>query len=371
MSSQIISRIEITQLNIARTSPFRIALGTLTHVENILVRIVAADGSYGLGEGSPVPTITGETQAGNWAMAPDLARLLIGRDALEIAARVSELDSALFANPTLKSAFDMALYDLAAKTAGLPLYAFLGGEKRTLITDDTIGIDAPQAMAAEARAILDQGFPSVKMKLGTTYEDDLARVQAVRAAIGPDTLLRIDANQGWDVATAVRLLNDLVPYHVQYCEEPVAHWNLAGQQHIRRNSPIPIMADESLFDHHDAYRLAAAGAADYFNIKLAKSGGIHTALKIDAVAEAAGIQCQLGCMFETRLATSAAAHLASARPNILFSDLDSATGHASDPVIGGIQYDGGTITLPDEPGHGADIDPAFLAEMDSIVIDGS
>ena len=366
MNQLPIARIDLYKLNIARKAPFRIALGTMTHVENILVRIVLEDGRYGLGEGSPVPTITGETQAGNWVMAPALARLLIGKDALAIAARVQDMDRALFGNPTLKSAFDMALYDLAAKVAGLPLYAFLGGEKRSLITDDTIGIDTPEVMAAKATAVIDQGFQAVKIKLGTSYEADLARVRAVRAAIGGGVPLRIAANHGWDVVTAVRLLTDLAAYNVQYCEEPIAAWNLEGQRTVRRSSPIPIMADESLFDHHDAQRLIAAGACDYFNIKLAKSGGIFRALQIDAVADAAGIPCQLGCMFETRLAGTAAAHLVSARTNIRFADLDSATGHAYDPVTGGIRYDAGQILLPDEPGIGADFEPAFLAQMEQL-----
>lgn len=368
MAQQIITQIAIYKLNIERTSPFRIALGTITHTENIVVRIEAADGTYGLGEGAPVATITGETQVGNWAMAPAMARLLIDRDALAIAARIAELNRALLGNPTLKSAFDIALHDLAAKTAGLPLYAYLGGEKRALVTDDTVSIETPQVMAKNARDVLARGFQAVKMKVGTNFEDDLARVAAVREAIGEDTPLRIDANQGWDVATAVRVLNALTPYNVQYCEEPIAHWNLDGQCIVRENSPIPIVADESLFDHHDAYRLAKAGACDYFNIKLAKSGGIHTALKIDAVAEGAGIPCQLGCMFETRLASSAAAHFVCARPNIQYLDLDSHTGHATDPVEGGIQYDNGRILVPDEPGHGADIEPEFLAGMESIVV---
>jgi L-alanine-DL-glutamate epimerase-like enolase superfamily enzyme len=131
------------------------------------------------------------------------------------------------------------------------------------------------------------------------------------------------------------------------------------------------MADESLFDHHDAFRLASMGACDLFNIKLAKCGGIHTALKINAIAEGAGIQCMVGCMTETRLGVSASAHLVSARPNIVFADLDAAFNHADDPVIGGVRFDGGKIILPDTPGHGADIDVGFLTKMESVSVSSS
>jgi L-alanine-DL-glutamate epimerase-like enolase superfamily enzyme len=132
---------------------------------------------------------------------------------------------------------------------------------------------------------------------------------------------------------------------------------------------LPICADESMFYHHDALKLVRAGAADYLNIKLGKAGGIHTGLKINAIAEAAGCKCMIGCFSESRLALSAAAHLAMARPNICFLDLDSAYSFKTDPVIGGITYDdqiGGVIHMPVGPGHGAEFDEAFLSDRVSI-----
>ena len=362
-----ITKVEIYKLNIPRQTQFRIAIGVFEEVQNLLVRIHAGDGLYGLGEGAPLPFLCGETQAIAFEASKALARLLIGRDPYAVEARMQELGSYLIHNTTARSAFDMALYDLLGKRAGLPLYALLGGEKRALTTDETIGLDTPGAMAQEAMEAKERGFAAIKVKLGTGFPDDLDRIRAIREAVGPETLLRIDANQGWDPVTAERILQELARFDIQYCEEPVAHWNNQALRRVREKSPIPIMADESLFDHHDAFRLASMGACDYFNIKLAKSGGIHTALKINAVAEAAGIQCMVGCMSETRLGLSAAAHLASARPNIVFADLDSAFGKA-DLVEGGIAYDGGDITLPDAPGHGADIKPEVLASLEGCTI---
>jgi L-alanine-DL-glutamate epimerase-like enolase superfamily enzyme len=362
-----ITKVEIYKLNIPRQTQFRIAIGVFEEVQNLLVRIHAGDGLYGLGEGAPLPFLCGETQAIAFEASKALARLLIGRDPYAVEARMQELGSYLVHNTTARSAFDMALYDLLGKRAGLPLYALLGGEKRALTTDETIGLDTPGAMAQEAMEAKERGFAAIKVKLGTGFPDDLDRIRAIREAVGPETLLRIDANQGWDPVTAERILQELARFDIQYCEEPVAHWNNQALRRVRDKSPIPIMADESLFDHHDAFRLASMGACDYFNIKLAKSGGIHTALKINAVAEAAGIQCMVGCMSETRLGLSAAAHLVSARPNIVFADLDSAFGKA-DLVDGGITYDGDSITLPDAPGHGADIKPEVLASLESCTI---
>jgi len=332
------------------------------------VQIHAADGRYGLGEGAPISYIAGETQSSAFEAAKDMARLLIGKNPLDIETRLGELNAFFTYNTTAKSAFDMALYDLLAKHAGLPLYALLGGPKREFYTDLTVGIDTPDVMAQEALDIQARGFPAIKVKLGAGRTADVARIHAIRQAVGPDIPIRIDANQGWDPVMAVAILNDLAPYGIQYCEAPVRNWNNAGLQQVRKKSPIPITADESLFDHHDAFRLASMGACDYFNIKLAKSGGIHNALKINAIAEGAGIECMLGSMNETRLGLSAAAHVVSARPNIVFADLDAAFLHAEDPIIDGITYDGGKIILPDAPGHGADIDPAYLEKLESVSI---
>jgi L-Ala-D/L-Glu epimerase / N-acetyl-D-glutamate racemase len=366
-----IAGIDVFKLSIPLRRPFVIALGKIECADNIVVRIRASDGSYGLGEGSPLWYVTGETQATAFEAAKVLAPVLLGQDPLAVEARMDQLDRLMACNPTVKSAFDLALYDLAAKQAGLPLYALLGGEKRSFWTDDTIGINSPEAMAQAALEVKQRGFPAVKVKLGTNRDDDVARIRAIRAAVGNEIPIRIDANQGWDPLSAVQILRDLAPFGIEYCEQPVPAWNVEGLKQVRAASPIPIMADESLFDHHDAFRLARLGACDYFNIKLAKSGGIHTAVKIDAIAEGAGIRCMLGCMWETRLALSAGAHLVSARPNIAFADLDGHTGHAEDPISGGITYDGGQIHLPDTPGHGADIPAAVLDRLERWSISAS
>ncbi len=368
MKTPTITHVDICPLNVRLAEPFRIALGVVPEATNVLIRIHTGDGLYGLGEASPFWFITGDTQATDLEAAKTLAQLLIGKDPLAIETRMRELNAFLTHNSTIKSAYDMALYDLLGKYAGLPLYAVLGGEKRTFATDLTISIDAPEIMAGHALEIRRMGFGAIKAKLGSGRADDVARIRAIRAAVGPDVSLRIDANQGWDPPTAALTLNDLAVFNIQYCEQPVASWNIEAMQHLRKVSPIPIMADESLFDHHDALRLASMGACDYFNIKLSKSGGIHTALKINAVAEAAGIPCMVGSMVETRLAMSAAAHLVSARPNIVFADLDSPLLHSEDPIEGGIVYQGGQVILPDAPGHGADLKPSVAASLKGITV---
>ncbi|GAB3260004.1 L-Ala-D/L-Glu epimerase [Larkinella harenae] len=362
-----INRIDIYKYNIPLKAPIAISLGTIENARNLLIRI-HADGLMGWGEGSPFWMIVGETQETGWAAAQDFARLLIGQNALDIEGNLNRLDAYLPNNPTVKSAFDMALYDLAAQTAGLPLYAFLGGERFPLVTDETIYINSPERMAADAIRIKEQGGIAIKVKLGTNQRDDIRRVEAIRKAVGDQIPIRTDANQGWNYVTALTVLRTIQDWNVEYCEQPVKHWSMADLKRLRQHTTVPIMADESLFNHRDALRLAQEEAVDYFNIKLSKSGGIFNAQKINAIAEAAGIPCMIGCMSESRLAITAKAHFASARRNVTFYDLDAPFEHAIDPVVGGVTYKGYALELPATPGVGAVVDTAFLNGLEKIEV---
>jgi L-alanine-DL-glutamate epimerase-like enolase superfamily enzyme len=364
VSALRITAVELFRAAIPMVAPFRIALGTVSQADYLFVRIDTDAGVSGWGEATPFSMITGDTQGTNLAAAVDLARLLLGEDPLDIEGRVDDMRRFLAFNSSARSAFDMALHDVAGKVAGLPLYALLGGSRRALATDRTIGLAAPERMAEQALELARSGVPAIKVKLGTTAREDVSRVDRIRAAIGGELPLRVDANQGWDFPTAVGVLTRLESSGIEYCEQPVARWDHDSLRRLRQRVSVPIMADESLFDHHDAFELLAGDCCDYLNIKLAKSGGIHTALQVNAVAEARGIACMLGCMMETRLGLTAAAHLASARRNVRYADLDGHYQLAEDPIGGGARWDAGTITLPDAPGIGAEVDPGFLARCE-------
>lgn len=370
MENLKIDKIEVMELNIALKEPISISLGTHYLAENVAIRIYADNGLMGTGEASPEINITGESQSTELEIAKILAAGLKGKDPLAIEDRILDMDRIIAGNYTIKSAFDMALYDLLAKQAGLPLYQLLGGgNTREICTDMTVYLGTPERMAEQALGYEREGFPTIKVKLGTTESEDIKRIQLIREAIGDEIPLRIDANQGWDVVTAIKILKALEPYHIDHCEEPIPRWDNAGLRRVRDNSPIPIMADESVFDHRDAFRLASMGACDYFNIKFAKSGGIHNAIKINAIAEGAGIKTQVGCMSETRFALTALTHFVAAKNNVVWFDIDASLSHAEDPVTGGIQYMGkGKWELPQVPGIGGDFDPAFLGKMNKVTI---
>ena len=350
--------------------PFTIATGTMSSAQNIFIRLHTDAGIYGVGECSAFPMIVGETQATCFEMAKDFAGIWKGKDVAAIEERMNELHAATAFNSTIKSAFDMALYDLAAKAAGQPLYQFLGGSKtKQLETDITVGIGEAGLMATQAAAFTQQGFRIIKVKLGKEPAADVERIRQIRAAVGANTALRIDANQGWDFDGAVYALQALAKYDIQFCEQPMRHWNDHKLPELKKLSPIKIMADESVFDHHDAERLIEANACDYVNIKFSKSGGILEATKINAVCEKNNIPCMMGGMLESRIALSAFAHFAMAHDNVIFNDIDTCMlGHKLDPVTGGVQYNGYYVELPEQPGLGADADEAYLKTLQQVVI---
>jgi L-Ala-D/L-Glu epimerase len=350
--------------------PFTIATGTLDSAQNIFIRIHTDAGFYGVGECSAFPMIAGETQTTCFEVARDFAAAWKGKDATQIAMRMDELHAAIAFNSTIKSAFDMALYDLAAKAAGQPLYAYLGGSKtKKLETDITVGIGPPEKMAAEAVAFKQQGFRIIKVKLGKDPVEDVKRIKQIRAAVGDTLQLRTDANQGWDYDGAVYALQNLDQYNIEFCEQPMRYWNDHRLPELKSLSPVKIMADESVFDHHDAERLIAAHACDYVNIKFAKSGGILEAIKINAVCEESKIPCMMGGMLESRIALSAFAHFALAHNNVIFNDMDTCMlGHKLDPVTGGVKYNGYYVEVPDIPGIGADAEEGFLKGLEKVVV---
>lgn len=363
-----ITHTEIFKLAIPM-EPFVIATEVSTVAQNTFIRIHTSDGMIGMGECSAFPMLTGETGATCFEVGKDLAALVKGKDPFDIQARMSEMDAYIARNTTIKSAFDMALHDIAAKQAGVPLYRYLGGSRRTIVTDLTIGIDEPERMAATAKDFVARGVKTIKVKLGKDGDGDIERIRLIREAVGPDIALRADANQGWDPETALRVLTAIAPYRIEFCEQPMHHRHDARLPALRQASPIRIMADESVCDHFDAERVIRSGGCDYINIKLAKSGGILEAIRIADTARALGTPCMLGGMLESRLALTAKVHLALSHDNIIFHDLDTCLlGQLEDPVLGGAEYRGFELHVGDGPGLDADIDPAFLDRCELAVV---
>ena len=365
-----ISQIAIYQSKILLQEPFVISLGLLEAAENIIIVVTTDDGLVGFGECSPFPTIHGESMETCFVVAQPLARALKGRNPLDIEGCAAAMDRVIFGNACVKSAFDMALYDVASQHAQLPLYAFLGGKKdKTIVTDYTVSFGDAKKMSQDALKIKNKGFQIIKVKLGGSHADDVARIAQIRAAVGYDLPIRIDANQGWSVETAVATLRALAAFSIQHCEEPISRRLFAHLPEVRRNSPIPIMADESCCDVQDADWLIANGACDFFNLKLSKSAGIFGAKKIVARAEMADIKIQVGGFLESRLGFTAAAHFALTSKNIVHYDFDTPLMFTEDYVTDGILYkEKGVIEMPDKIGLGASVDENHLESLKKVMV---
>jgi len=347
--------------------PFSIATGTMDYAQNVFIRVHTNAGIYGVGECSAFPVIVGETQETCLAMAKDFAQLWIGKNALHLNERLRELDLFTARNTTIKSAFDMALYDLSAKNAGLPLFKFLGGAERNAVTDITIGIHTPAEAAKQASEFVQSGASILKVKLGKDPSEDIERIRKIRELVGKSIIIRIDANQGWTYEDARYVLNALAEYDIEFCEQPMRTWFDDYLPELVNASPIPIMADESCYNHHDARKLIQQKACNSINIKFSKSGGIAEALKIYKTASETNVPCMIGGMLESRIALSAKLHFAYACPQIKYFDLDTCLlGHLTDPCVGGVAYEKYNLKIDTSaPGIGADANEDFLTQCES------
>jgi L-alanine-DL-glutamate epimerase-like enolase superfamily enzyme len=362
--------IEIFHAKLKLKQPFITSLGYRDHANNVIVRIKTSNGIVGWGECSPYAPINGETVDTCFVVGKMLSEQLIGKNALDVKAASKQMDKVIYGNTSIKCALDIALHDIAAKHKGVPLYKFLGGKiKKKIYTDYTVSVSNVPQMVADALTVKERGFPIMKVKLGQGGKEDIVRIHEIRKAVGDKIEIRIDANQGWKPAEALETLSALKPYRIQYCEEPISKQNYLKLDKIIKNSPIKIMADESVSDHYDARKMLKLGLCDYINIKLGKSSGFIKAKKIVKIADKAGIKMQIGGFLESRILFTANVHLAHTSDLITFFDFDSPLFHEIDPVIGGMEYHKDwEITLPESPGLGLSVDEDFLKKMRGITI---
>ncbi|MBO5273464.1 MAG: dipeptide epimerase [Clostridia bacterium] len=351
----IIKDIEISEIKIPLVVPFKTALRTVDAVDDILVRVTSDTGEVGYGEAPPTAVITGDIKPSIAGAIMNILRpTLIGRDVDDLIGNAAAMDLALHGNNSAKAAVDIALWDLYAKSCGKPLCRVLGGKAREVETDVTISVNPIEEMVADSLRGVSDGFNILKIKVGREGLKDVERIREIRRAVGPDIKLRVDANQGWEAKQSVRIIAAMEDegLDIDLVEQPVKAHDLEGMRYVTSNTYTPILADESVFSATDAIEIIRTRAADLINIKLMKTGGITGALRICAVAEACGVECMTGCMLESKLSVSAAAHLAAARPIITRSDLDGPALCKLDPYEGGPTFDGARIIMNETPGIG-------------------
>ncbi len=343
-------RLEYEPITLNLATPFRIAHGASLARHNVLVRIT--DGEHeGLGEAAPVRQ-HGESQAGVLAWLADLPPLpddpFLVEDVLACLPPGSQAG---------RAAIDMALHDLVSKKLGVPLYRLWGlNPRRAPETSFTIGLGPVDEVRAKARAASDR-FSILKLKFDGDGAKCLALTRAVREV--SDARLVADANCAWTVGQAQDLIPALADLGLLWIEQPLPEDDLDGLRRVRDAAPIPVFADEPVRTTHDVARLA--GCVDGVNVKVMKAGGLREAMRMIAVARAHGLQVMLGCMVETSVGITAAAHLASL---VDWADLDGNLLVTNDPFLG-VRVDGGRLFLPDAPGLGVERRQAPKLEEES------
>lgn len=330
-------------ISVVRTThPFAIARGTTSDHRLIRVKITDGDGLEGWGEAAP-NRFYGETVETALGALDRLRPIVEAADPWMLEDVEGEMNRALRFNGSVKSAISAALHDLAGKRLGVPVYKLWGLDPaKAPASSFTIAIAANDAELRERVAQAEQ-YPVLKVKLGTDHDEEIIRT--VRDA-APNKLLRVDANAAWTAKQALRMVEVLVECGVEYLEQPLPAHDLEGTRFVRERSSLPIICDESCVVATDVARLV--GVADGINIKLSKCGGLREALKMIATARAHGMLVMAGCMIETSLGITAAAHFA---PLLDYADFDGAALLANDPYVGAT-IAGGRIVIPSGPGLG-------------------
>lgn len=350
-----ITAVRLGRISVPLRTPFKTALRSVNSVEDVIVELHTDCGAVGYGEAPPTGAITGDTTGAILGAIQDhIGKLILGREVEELEPLLQAVQTSIVGNSSAKAAVDMALWDLYGQLYRIPVYKLLGGGRKEIVTDITISVNSPETMAADAIKAVDRGYDCLKMKVGVNPQLDVARLRAVRQAVGKDTVIRIDANQAWQPKEAVRILNQMQEQglDIELVEQPVKAHDLQGLKYVTERSYVPVLADESVFSPADAMTILQMGAADLLNIKLMKCGGLYNALKIASAAEVFGVPCMIGCMLEAKISVNAAVHLACARNIITKVDLDGPVLCSEDPILGGAEFREKIITVSDEPGLG-------------------
>ena len=359
-----ITAIETTPINVPIHPDKATVGGRGAHTESpfLIVQVHTDEGIVGLGEVSCTPLWSGEDQvSAAHFIERVLEPVLVGEDPLKKTRLTARMNAVLANNPFTKAGIEIALWDIAGKAAGVPVHQLLGGAVRDSVrTKYSVSGLEPSKAAAIAAWAVEQGFTAMKVKVGMDPVTDIARVREVRAAVGPDVLLGVDANGGWSPSAAIQALPHLEEQGIAFVEQPVAAGDPRWLAKVRAASRMPVVADESISTASDALSLIANDAADVFSIYVGMGGGLREGVAVATVAEAARLQCTIGSNLELGIAQAAMIHLAlsqpAIQPEVLPCDIISCFFYERDIVQEPLPVQGGIAHRIDKPGLGVDLD---------------
>jgi L-alanine-DL-glutamate epimerase-like enolase superfamily enzyme len=339
--------------------PYTITFRTVSAIEPVVVVLRDEAGRQGVGAASPEPHVTGETNAACQAALQEGALdWLVGADVHTLPVLARRLGEQMPGTPAARAAVDMALYDLLGKTLGLPVCDLLGRAYRELPTSITIGIKPTAEALREADEYVGRGFRILKIKVGRALDEDIERLRALRAHLGPDMVLRADANQGYTLDQTRAFFAATESLDLELIEQPVPAAQTRSLLALEDAQRARLVADERVRSPQDALALAVVPRpCELFNIKLMKAGGITPARAIADIAHIAGMGLMWGCMDESCISIAAALHVALASPATRALDLDGSFDLARDLARGGFVVEQGRMRLVDAPGLGVTLDP--------------
>ncbi|WP_163151840.1 mandelate racemase/muconate lactonizing enzyme family protein [Anoxybacillus sp. MB8] len=359
-----ITAIHIYAIRLPLRIPFVVSYHSYNDIPSIIVKIETDEGLVGYGEGVADEHVTGETWESTFSILKHtLAPRLLGTNPLHIEALHERMDGAIYGAPTAKAAIDIACFDLMGKKLGQPIYQLIGGRFHDAFPiTHVLSIGNPNEMAEEAMSVVKQGYRSLKMKVGTHINEDIARIRAVREQVGDDISIRVDVNQGWkNASTTIKALHALETLGIDWLEQPVSADDIDAMSYIRTKTNIPLMIDEGLKNMRDMREIIQKRAADKVNIKLMKCGGIYPAVKLVHQAELAGMECQIGSMVESSIASAAGFHVAFAKKIITSVELTGPLKFTKD--VGNLRYELPYIRLTNKPGLGVNVNEKTLLEL--------
>lgn len=344
--------------------PFVVSYQSYQYIPSVIVKIETDEGIVGYGEGVADEHVTGETWESTFQILKNtLAPVILGEDPMKIEKLHDIMNGLIYGAPTAKAAIDIACFDILGKKLGQPVYQLIGGRYHDEFQiTHVLSIAEPKHMAREAASMVDKGYASLKIKVGTDVKKDVERIQAVREQIGNNIAIRVDVNQGWkNGATTLVAMRSLVNLDIDWIEQPVLADDISGMVYIKSMMNIPLMIDEGIKGSREMLEIIKRSAADKVNIKLMKCGGIHPAIKLAHQAEMAGIECQVGSMVESSVGSAAGYHVAFSKKIITSVELTGPLKFSKD--VGNLHYDVPFIRLSEKPGLGVDVNENTLSEL--------
>jgi len=367
----MINRVDLYRADLLQDEAMVTSQAQFGTCEEVYLKITSDDGIAGFGEvRGNLEYVFGSTVESVVKIVKDhIIQSLLRQDQFKITALMKGIDKAIIGNQAAKALIDSTLHDLICRTLSVPLYDYLGGRttsEDTVPTHIDIYVSNVEKSVGDAVKFVQDGFRSLKMRVGTSLVVDLQRLKAIRDAVGSDIEISMDANCAWSEKNAIKSIKAMERYELEYVEQPVRPWDILGLANVKRHVDTPIVADESAQSTEQIMNLISADAADLFHLKVAKLGGVLNTRRAISIIEASGKDYIMGQMNEGALATSAAIHCAaSSYPR--YHELEMPFRIPRD-VTPGLEVKKGRVNIPTGPGLGLWPDEKLLTHLATVAV---